>query len=287
MHPIVQTFFDSATFTATHLVSDPMSGLAAVIDPVWDFEPRSASLANRSADAVLAAVAERGLELKFVLETHAHADHLTAADYLRRKTGAKIAIGARITEVQKTFMPLFEIADQIADGAAFDILLNDGDTLSLGGTAIRTMHTPGHTSACVTYLIGDAAFVGDTLFMPDFGTARTDFPGGDAASLYRSIQKILALPDETRVFVGHDYLPPSGRTEFQWETTVGEQRAHNIHIHRGVTEADFIAMRRARDATMAPPGLILPSLQVNVRGGALPPPSAHGGIFLKLPVRFA
>ena len=215
--------------------------------------------------------------------THAHADHLSAADYIRGRTGARIAIGAHIVEVQKEFIPLFEADDVAQDGRVFDHLLNEGDELPLGSLTIRALHTPGHTPADVTYLIGDAAFVGDTLFMPDYGTARADFPGGDARALYRSIRKVLALPPETRVFVGHDYLP-EGRGEFRWETTIAAQRAGNVHVRDGVTEEEFVAMREARDATLAAPTLILPSLQVNIRGGALPAASESGRVFLKLPV---
>jgi glyoxylase-like metal-dependent hydrolase (beta-lactamase superfamily II) len=283
MSPTVQAFFDEATFTASFLVFDPATGAAAIVDPVLDYEPKSARLATRSADAMLRAVAEQGLNLLYVLETHAHADHLTAADYIRRRTGATIAIGRRITQVQEVFVPLFELDDATTDGAAFDHLLSEGDTLPLGSLAIEVLHTPGHTAADLTYLIGDAAFIGDTLFMPDYGTARTDFPGGDAHALYRSIRKILALPAQTRIFVGHDYLP-AGRTTFRWETTVAEQRAANVHIHDGVEEEAFVAMRRARDATLAAPVLILPALQVNVRAGALPRPSPHGRAFLKIPL---
>ena len=279
----VQTYFDPATFTATYLVSDPATGAAAIIDPVMDYAPNAAALSTGSADRVLAAVADRGLDLLYVLETHAHADHLTAADYIRRKTGARIAIGAHIVDVQKAFIPLFELTDLKADGSVFDILLDDGATLPLGGLTITAIHTPGHTPACVTYRIGDAAFVGDTLFMPDYGTARTDFPGGDAATLYRSIQKILALPPETRVFVGHDYLP-AVRSDFRWETTVAAQRARNIHVGGEVTEEDFVAMRHSRDRTLKAPTLILPSLQVNVRAGALPPPTSAGHVYFRLPV---
>jgi len=286
MQPRVQAFFDRATSTASYLVSDPATGQAAIIDPVLDFEPKAAKLSTTSADALLQAVADQGLTLAYVLETHAHADHLSAADYIRGKTGAKVVIGAHIREVQKTFIPVFEADDVAADGAVFDVLLDEGDTLALGELTVRVLHTPGHTPACVTYLIGDAAFVGDTLFMPDYGTARADFPGGDAATLYRSIRKILALPPETRVFVGHDYLP-AGREEFRWETTVAEERARNVHAHEGVSEAEFVAMRQARDATLAAPTLILPSLQVNIRAGALPPATAAGNVFLRLPVRAA
>jgi glyoxylase-like metal-dependent hydrolase (beta-lactamase superfamily II) len=286
MQPRIQAFFDPATSTASYLVSDPATGTAAIVDPVLDFEPKAARLSTASADAVLAAVAAQGLTLAYVLETHAHADHLSAADYIRRETGAKVVIGARITEVQKAFIPLFEAEDVRADGRVFDTLVEDGAALPLGELSIGVLHTPGHTPACVTYRIGDAAFVGDTLFMPDYGTARADFPGGDAATLYRSIRKILALPPETRLFVGHDYLPP-GRDEVRWETTVAEERARNIHVHDGVDEAGFVAMRQARDATLAAPTLILPSLQVNIRAGALPPPTAGGHVFLRLPVTLA
>jgi glyoxylase-like metal-dependent hydrolase (beta-lactamase superfamily II) len=279
----VQTFFDETTSTATYLVSDPATGAAAIIDPVLDFDPKAARLSTTSADAVLQAVRDRGLTLAYVLETHAHADHLSAADYIRRRTGAQVVIGAQITDVQKVFIPLFEAEDAAPDGQAFDRLVAEGDVLPLGEFSIEVLHTPGHTPACVTYLIGDAAFVGDTLFMPDYGTARADFPGGDAAVLYRSIRKILDRPPQTRVFVGHDYLPP-GRDQFVCETTVAEERARNVHVRDGVSEAEFVAMRRARDATLAAPTLILPSLQVNIRAGALPPPSPAGHVFLRLPV---
>ena len=283
MTPHVQTFFDKATSTATHLVSDPATGVAAIIDPVLDFEPKAARLSTASADAVLAAVRDQGLTLAYVLETHAHADHLSAADYIRRQTGAAVVIGAQITEVQKAFIPRFEADDVTEDGRVFDRLLAEGDVLPLGELEIGVLHTPGHTPACVTYLIGDAAFVGDTLFMPDYGTARADFPGGDAATLYRSTRKILALPGDTRIFVGHDYLP-AGREDFRWETTVAQQRAGNIHVRDGVDEAAFVALREGRDATLAAPTLILPSLQVNIRAGALPPASPAGNVFLRLPV---
>lgn len=280
MTPNVQTFFDKATFTATYLVSDPATGAAAVIDPVLDFEPKAARLSTRSADAVLGAVREQGLDLKWILETHAHADHLTAGDYIRGKTGAKLIIGARITEVQSLFGGVFEIE---AGPVVFDRLIEEGETLPLGDLTVGVLHTPGHTPACVTYLIGDAAFIGDTMFMPDYGTARADFPGGDAAALYRSIRRILDLPPGTRLFTGHDYLP-EGRETFAWESTIAEQRAANVHVHDGVDEATFVAMRQARDATLAAPVLILPSLQVNIRGGALPAASPGGHIYLKLPV---
>lgn len=282
MRPQVQAFFDPASFTISYLVSDPATGVAAIIDPVLDFEPKAARLSTGSADTVLAAIQEKGLKLAYVLETHAHADHLSAADYIRKRTGAPIVIGAHIVEVQKAFIPLFE-ADTTPDGAAFDILMNEGDVLPLGELTIGALHTPGHTPACLTYLIGDAAFVGDTIFMPDYGTARADFPGGDARTLYRSIRKVLALPPETRIFVGHDYLP-QGRSDYRWETTVAEQRAANIHVRDSADEDGFVATRQARDATLAAPTLILPSLQVNIRAGALPAPTAAGNVFLRLPV---
>jgi len=282
MRPDVQAFFDPATFTASYIVADPATGTAAIVDPVLDFEPKAARLSTRSADAMLAATEARGLTLAYVLETHAHADHLSAADYIRGKTGAKIVIGARIVEVQKTFVPVFE-SDVAADGSVFDVLMSEGDTLPLGELSIGALHTPGHTPACLTYLIGDAAFVGDTIFMPDYGTARADFPGGDARTLFRSIRKVLSLPPETRVFVGHDYLP-EGRSNHRWETTVAEERARNVHVQDGQSEDAFVALRTARDATLPAPTLILPSLQVNIRAGALPPPTVAGNVFLRIPV---
>lgn len=284
MRPDVQAFFDPATSTASYIVADPNSGTAAIVDPVLDFEPKAGRLSTRSADALLAAIKTRELRLAYVLETHAHADHLSAADYIRRQTGAKIVIGARIIEVQKAFIPVFE-SEVAADGSVFDVLMNEGDTLSLGDLTIGALHTPGHTPACLTYLIGDAAFVGDTLFMPDYGTARADFPGGDARTLFRSIRKLLSLPPETRVFVGHDYLP-EGRSDYRWETTVAEERACNIHVRDGQAEDAFVALRTARDATLSAPTLILPSLQVNIRAGALPEPTPNGNVFLRLPVTY-
>jgi len=281
--PQVKTFFDHGTFTASYVVHDPVTLAAAIIDPVLDFTPRNGRTSTGSADAILDYVRENGLKLHWLLETHAHADHLSASHYLREATGAPIVIGEHIVAVQRAFTPLFEADDVVADGSQFDRLVSDGDELQLGELAIRVLHTPGHTPACVTYLIGDAAFVGDTLFMPDYGTARSDFPGGSATDLYRSIRKILNLPAQTRMFVGHDYLP-AGRSEFTWETSVAEQRQANVHIHDGVTEADFVALRKARDAALDAPLLILPSLQVNIRAGAMPPPSAGGHVYLRIPV---
>lgn len=256
LRPDVVGFFDPATHTVTYLVSDPATGAAALIDPVLDYDPASARTSTGSIDQVLEAVRERGLTLERVLETHAHADHLTGADVIRTRTGAPVGIGEKITRVQKTFGDLFEAADVTPDAVVFDETYADGARFTLGALEVEVMHTPGHTPACVAYRIGDAAFVGDTLFMPDYGTARCDFPGGDARTLYRSIQKILSLPDATRVFVGHDYLPEGGRADFRWETTVGEEKAANIHI-AGRTEDDFVALREARDATLKAPQLIL------------------------------
>jgi glyoxylase-like metal-dependent hydrolase (beta-lactamase superfamily II) len=284
MKPTVQAFFDKATNTISYLVSDPASGAAAVIDPVLDYDPAAVRTSTASADAILTAADEQGLRIERVLETHAHADHLSAAHYIREKTGARIGIGRRITEVQKTFVDLFEADDVSPDGGVFDDLFGDGDGFAIGGLTGEVIHTPGHTPACVSYLIGDAVFVGDTLFMPDYGTARTDFPGGDAATLFHSIQRLLALPEETRLFVGHDYIPEAGRKDFAWETTVGEERRANVHVGGGVAEADFVARRTARDAGLGVPKLILPALQVNIRAGELPPPEPSGKRFLKFPV---
>lgn len=281
--PHVEAFFDPATFTVSYVVHDPATRIAAIIDPVLDFTPRNARTSTRSADALLDHVEAQGLKLAWLLETHAHADHLSAAHYLRGKTGAPIVIGEHIAQVQQAFAALFEAEDVATDGSQFDRLVADGDTLPLGELEIRVLHTPGHTPACVSYLIGDAVFVGDTLFMPDYGTARSDFPGGSAEALYRSIRTILSLPGDTRMFVGHDYLP-EGRTAYRWETTVAEQNAANVHIHAGVSEADYVALRRARDAALEAPLLILPSLQVNIRAGAMPPASAGGHVYLRLPV---
>jgi len=281
--PQIKAFFDDKTSTVTYLVWDPATRAAAIIDPVLDYEPHAARLTTESVDAVLDVANELGLQIIWALDTHAHADHLSAAHHVRNVTGARVGIGARITEVQKVFSSMFHASDVCPNGSTFDGLFQDGETFALGDLTVRVTHTPGHTPACVTYVIDDSAFVGDTLFMPDYGTARADFPGGDAATLYHSIHRILDLPPETRVFVGHDYLPV-GRDKPAWETSVAEQRTANVHVHDGVDEADFVAMRKARDATLGAPRLILPSLQVNIRGGAMPPAEDDGRVYLKIPV---
>ena len=281
--PRVQGFFHGPTNTITYLVSDPATGAAAIIDPVLDYDAAAARTGDQSITPVLDAVREQGLTLQMVLDTHAHADHLSGADEIRHRTGAPIGIGGHITKVQKVFGALFEAHDVTPDGVVFDRLFADGERFMLGSLEVEVLHTPGHTPACVSYHVGDAVFVGDTLFMPDYGTARADFPGGDARTLYRSIHKLLALPEETRMFVGHDYLPKD-REDYRWETTVGAQKAGNIHVGGGVSEDDFVAMREARDATLAVPKLILPSLQMNIRAGALPPAEASGKRFMKTPI---
>ncbi|WP_454258021.1 MBL fold metallo-hydrolase [Pseudoxanthomonas mexicana] len=282
--PRVHAQFDEATHTVSYVVWDPATCRAAIIDPVLDYDHRTGRVSHRSADDLLGIVADRGLSVDWVLETHAHADHLSAAPYLKEKTGAPIGIGARITEVQRTFAPVFGLDDVSGDGREFDCLFRDGETFALGGLEVEVMHTPGHTPACVSYRIGEAVFVGDTLFMPDYGTARADFPGGDARTLYRSIHRLLALPDATRLYLCHDYKAP-GRDHFAWETTVGEEKTRNIHVGGGVDEASFVAMREARDATLAAPVLLLPSLQVNIRAGRLPDPDRDGRRFLRIPLK--
>ncbi|WP_296176612.1 MBL fold metallo-hydrolase [uncultured Brevundimonas sp.] len=281
--PQVVGVFDPATHTVSYVVADPAAGAAAIIDPVLDFDPTAARTSTGSVERLLDLIAERGWRLERVLETHAHADHLTGADEIRVRTGAPIGIGERIKQVQKTFGDLFEASDVTPDARAFDQTFADGDRFRLGEMEVEVLHTPGHTPACVSYRIGDAVFVGDTLFMPDYGTARCDFPGGDARTLHRSIQKLLALPDATRVFVGHDYLP-QGRGAFAWETSIGAQKAENIHIGGGRSEDDFVALREARDATLSPPQLMLTALQINIRAGALPPAAPSGRRFLKTPL---
>lgn len=284
MKPSVNAFFDEETYTVTYVVTDGSNSSCAIIDPVLDFDQAAGRTSTVSADRVIDFIQASGLEVEWILETHAHADHLSAAAYLKSKTGGKTATGRLITGVQATFKDIFKLGDDfIPDGEQFDCLLDDGDELELGATHIRVMHTPGHTPSCVTFFIGDAAFIGDTLFMPDYGTARTDFPGGDAAGLYRSIQRIFELPPETRLFLCHDYKAP-GRDEFQWESTVREQRASNIHIHDGINERDYVEFRRQRDSELGMPKLILPSIQVNIRAGEMPPPDDNGTVFLKIPV---
>ena len=282
--PDVKAFFDEATFTVTFVVTDPGSTACAIVDSVLDFDYASGRTDTRSADAVVAYVRERGLEVAWILETHVHADHLSAAPYLQARVGGKIGIGDRIKVVQDTFGKIFNEGTEFQrDGSQFDRLFVEGDRFQVGALQGRVLHTPGHTPACLTYVIEDAAFVGDTLFMPDYGTARCDFPGGSAEVLYDSIQKILSLPDETRIFVAHDYKAP-GREEFAWETTVAEEKSRNIHIGGGTSKEDFVKMRTARDATLDMPKLIIPSLQVNMRAGQMPPPEDDGKTYLKIPV---
>jgi glyoxylase-like metal-dependent hydrolase (beta-lactamase superfamily II) len=284
--PTIDAFFDEATFTVTYLVSDPASRRAAIVDPVLDYDHRSGKASTVSADRVLAKARERGVGVDWILETHAHADHLTAAPHIKAATGAKVVIGEHIREVQKIFAEFFNAPDVSGEGREFDRLVRDGEKLALGGLEIEVLHVPGHTPADVAYRIGDAVFVGDTLFMPDYGTARADFPGGDVVQLYRSIRRLLALPAETRLFMCHDYKAP-GRTVYAWETTVAAEREKNVHVHDGVSEEAFVEMRRRRDATLAAPVLLLPSVQVNIRAGHLPPPDANGVSYLRIPVRWA
>lgn len=282
--PVVTTFFDEATFTATHVIHDPATCRAAVIDPVMDFDQASGRTSHASADRVIAHVEAEGLTVDWLLETHAHADHLSAAPYLQQKLGGRIVIGTAITTVQEVFGQVFNEGPAFArDGSQFDLLMDDGHVFSVGGIEAIALHVPGHTPACLAFVIGDAVFVGDTLFMPDYGTARADFPGGDARTLYRSIRRLMALPEETRVFLCHDYKAPE-RTQFVWETTIGTQRTGNVHVHDGVGEDAFVTMREARDATLGMPRLILPSIQVNMRAGHLPEPDSNGVRYLKLPV---
>ncbi len=283
-NPRVATFFDQATYTATHVVVDPATRHAAVVDSVLDYDPKSGRTATTSADAVIEFVAAQELAVDWLLETHVHADHLTAAPYLQDQIGGQIAIGDHVCQVQETFKAVFNAERAfMTDGRQFDRLLKDGETFAIGDLEARVMATPGHTPACSTYLVGNAAFVGDTLFMPDFGTARCDFPGGDARQLYRSIQKILSLPSETRLFLCHDYKAP-GRDHFAWETTVAEERARNKHVHDGVSEDAFVEMRSTRDKELDMPVLLLPSVQVNMRAGRLPPPEDNGVSYLKIPL---
>jgi glyoxylase-like metal-dependent hydrolase (beta-lactamase superfamily II) len=282
--PQVISLFDEATFTATHLVFDPETRHAAIIDSVLDFDPASGRTSHGSADRLVALVAEHGLHVEWILETHAHADHLSAAPYLQEKLGGKIAIGKDIQHVQQVFGGIFNEGPDLArDGSQFDHLFGDGDRFRIGNFDAIAIHVPGHTPADMAFIIGDAAFIGDTLFMPDYGTARADFPGGDARTLFRSIRRLLTLPAATRVFLCHDYKAP-GRDSFAYETTIGAERTANVHVHDGVAEDDFVAMREARDKTLGMPRLILPSIQVNIRAGHLPPAEANGTRYLKLPL---
>jgi glyoxylase-like metal-dependent hydrolase (beta-lactamase superfamily II) len=283
-NPDIKSFFDEATFTVTHIVSDPNTGSAAIIDSVLDYRANSGRTGTQSADEVIAYVKAHDLKIGWILETHAHADHFSAAPYLRSELGGKIAIGAHIPDVQKVFGGLFnEDKTFKRDGSQFDHLFEDNEVFKIGNLDVRVLFVPGHTSACIAFHIGDAVFVGDTLFMPDFGSARCAFPGGDAGVLYDSVQKIYTLPDTTRVFLCHDYKAP-GRTEFSWESTIGKQKAHNIHLNESVTRDEFIKMRTARDKTLDMPKLILPSIQVNMRAGELPEPEDNGQRYLKIPI---
>ena len=284
MTPNVTAFFDPATFTVSYVVREPDGSNCAIIDSVLDYDPAAGRTDTSSADAIIAFVKAENLTVTWILESHVHADHLSAAPYLQQQVGGKIGIGDQITVVQDTFGKVFNEGTAFQrDGSQFDALFKDGDSVNIGQMRDDVMHTPSHTPACLTYVIGDAAFVGDTLFMPDFGTARCDFPGGSAENLFNSIQKILALPDETRVFVGHDYKAP-GRDEFAWETTIGEQKALNIHIGAGKPLEEFVSMRQERDATLVMPRLILPSIQTNMRAGQFPEPEDNGVRYLKVPV---
>ncbi|MGM0615568.1 MAG: MBL fold metallo-hydrolase [Pseudomonadota bacterium] len=282
--PLITHFFDEPTNTFSYVVQDPDGKACAIVDSVLDFDYAAGRTDVRSAEEIIAHVREHDLDVEWILETHVHADHLSAAPYLHERLGGKTGIGANITIVQDVFGKAFNAGTEFArDGSQFDALFKEGDTFTIGGLEGRVLHTPGHTPACLTYVIGDAAFVGDTLFMPDFGTARCDFPGGDARALYQSIQKVLALPSETRLFMCHDYKAPQ-RDVYQHETTVAEQRAANIHVHDGVSEEEFVRMRTERDATLAMPKLIIPSVQVNMRGGDMPPAEDNGQVYLKVPI---
>ncbi len=284
MRPTVTAFFDLATYTYSYVVRDPESQSCAIIDSVLDYDPASGRTNTDSAEKIVAFVREQQLTVEWLLETHVHADHLSAAPYLKQQLGGTLAIGAEITAVQKVFSKLFNVEPQFAtDGSQFDRLLKDGETLQVGGLTVQVMHTPGHTPACLSYVIGDAVFVGDTLFMPDYGTARCDFPGGDAHTLYHSIQRLFTLPDSMRMFMCHDYKAPE-REEYCNETTVAAERLHNIHVREGISAEEFVAMRSARDATLGMPTLILPSVQINMRAGEFPPAEDNGVRYLKIPL---
>ena len=284
MNPRVRGFFDEATNTISYVLADPATGRCALIDPVWDYDPKSGRTATTSADEMAAYVKDQGLTVELILETHAHADHLSASQHLKELFGAPVAIGEHIVEVQQIFKSVFNFGDDFpADGSQFDRLIADGETFHVGELTVRAMHTPGHTPACMTYVCGNAAFVGDTLFMPDYGTARADFPGGDAATLYRSIRRVFELPGDTVLYLCHDYLP-EGRSEYVWQTTVADERRSNVHVRDGVTEAEYVKMREARDRTLDVPKLLLPSVQVNIRAGRVPLPEDNGVSYLKIPV---
>lgn len=284
MNPKIHAFFDEPTNTVSYIVADVATGICAIIDPVLDYDAASGRTSTASADRLVKCIRKENLQVQWILETHVHADHLSAASYLKGTVGGTTAIGKKVSIVQDVFGTVFNTeSDFLRDGSQFDHLFDDDETFSIGGLEGVALHTPGHTPACMTYLIGGAAFVGDTLFMPDYGTARTDFPGGDAATLYRSVQRIFALPDETRLFMCHDYKAP-GRDEYRWETTVAEEREHNQHIHQGVTETEFVTFRNERDATLGMPKLILPSVQVNMRAGQFPPAEDDGNQYLKIPL---
>ncbi len=284
--PEIQAFFDEPTNTVSYLVWDPATKQGAVIDPVLDFDHKSGEAHVNSANAILKRAKELDVTITQVLETHAHADHLSGAPYIKLKTGAKVCIGEHIRDVQRIFRPVFNATDVSGDGSEFDHLFKDGERFKIGAIEAEVLYTPGHTPACVSYKIGDAVFVGDTMFMPDYGTARADFPGGDARSLYRSIKRILSLPPQTKLFMCHDYKAP-GRDHYAWETSVAEQRAKNPHIHDGVSEDEFVTMRTARDTTLSTPLLLLPAIQVNIRAGHFPPADSNGVQYLKVPVKLA
>ncbi len=283
-NPTIKSFFDDSTNTITHIAFDPVQKQAAIFDPVLDYCAASGRTHTTCADKLIDFVRENGLTVQYIIETHAHADHLSSAPYLKEALGGKTIVGAQINQVQKVFGPIFNAEKSFkTDGSQFDILVNDGDVLPLGDMEIKAMHTPGHTPACMSFLIGNAVFVGDTLFMPDFGTARCDFPGGCAQDLYHSIQKLFALPDDTRVMLCHDYKAP-GRDEYKWETTIGEEKAHNKHVGSDADMESFVKMRTERDAQLNMPKLILPSVQVNIRAGEMPPADDNGTVYLKIPV---
>jgi glyoxylase-like metal-dependent hydrolase (beta-lactamase superfamily II) len=284
LRPSIAGFFDEATYTVSYVVHDPVTCEAAIIDSVLDYEAASGRTSHGSADRIIEYVTSKNLQVKWLIETHAHADHISAAPYLQERLGGKLAIGKEIVRVQDVFGKLFNAGTEFErDGSQFDHLFSDGETFALGSIEGIALHVPGHTPADMAFIIGDAAFVGDTIFMPDFGTARADFPGGDARQLYRSIRRLLALPEATRLFLCHDYKAP-GRDDYAWETTVGQQREGNVHVKDGVSEEEFVAMRTTRDATLAMPNLIMPSVQVNIRGGRLPDPEDNGVSYIKIPV---